>query len=474
MKILMVASEGIPFSKTGGLADVVYSLSKEEVKLGQEVAVVLPLYGVKLHSDYELKFLGTVSVPLGWRQQVARVFTALVEGITYYLIENEYYFGRDGIYGYYDDTERFAFFNIAVRNMISEFSLEFDLIHLHDWQPGMLPVIIREQNKREKLFKNIKFVLTIHNPAFQGMFEPSLVTEFYDLPPSLYENGQLRFRDKASSLKAAIMYVDRITTVSPTHAQELLTREGSKGLDDVMVLRRDIFSGIVNGIDTEEFDPSQDPFIYKAYNVKTKKNKLANKIQLATELGLINPQAPLFGIVTRLTWQKGIDLFLSGARTALSRGANVVALGSGEFGLEQQLEALRREFPDQVAIYIGYHNKLAHQIYAAADFYMMPSLFEPCGIGQLIAMRYGALPIVRRTGGLKDTVTLFDGHNLAEATGYGFDEYDTYWMNLTVNYALENYAQETIHQRLVENAMKYDVSWQKSAKAYLTLFKSIK
>ena len=181
------------FSKTGGLADVVYSLSKEEVKLGQEVAVVLPLYGVKLRSDYELKFLGTVSVPLGWRQQVARVFTASVEGITYYLIENEYYFGRDGIYGYYDDTERFAFFNIAVRNMISEFSLEFDLIHLHDWQPGMLPVIIREQNKREKLFKNIKFVLTIHNPAFQGMFEPSLVTEFYDLPLSLYENGQLRF-----------------------------------------------------------------------------------------------------------------------------------------------------------------------------------------------------------------------------------------------------------------------------------------
>lgn len=474
MKILMVASEGIPFSKTGGLADVVYSLSKEEVKLGHEVAVVLPLYGVKLRSDYELKFIGSVAVPLGWRQQVARIYTADIDGITFYLIENEYYFSRDGIYGYYDDMERFAFFTIAVRNMIAELNLEFDIIHLHDWQPGMLPVIIKEQNRREKLFKNLKFVLTIHNPAFQGMFDPSLVTEFYDLPASLYDNGQLRFREKASTLKAAIMYADKITTVSPTHAQELLTREGSKGLDDIMVLRKESFSGIVNGIDVDEFDPTKDQFIFKNYSVKTIKNKKLNKLELGKVLALKNPEAPLFGIVTRLTWQKGIDLFIAGAKTALARGANVVALGSGEYGLEQQLENLRKAYPDQVAIYIGYHNKLAHTIYAASDFFMMPSLFEPCGIGQLIAMRYGSLPIVRRTGGLKDTVNIYNGQNIDEATGYGFDIYDEYWMNLTVNYALDNYNNPEVHTKLVENAMKHDVSWKKSAKEYIALFKNLK
>src|SRR5574344_1514726 len=186
MKILMVASEALPFSKTGGLADVVYSLSQEEVKLGHEVSVVIPLYGIKLLENTTLKSIGSVPVPLGWRQQVARVFQTEVAGVTYYLIENEYYFGRDGIYGYYDDMERFAFFTIAVRNLIEKFGLSFDLVHLHDWQTGMLPVIIKEQNKRQKLFKNLKFVLTIHNPAFQGMFDPNLVVDFYDLPFSVY------------------------------------------------------------------------------------------------------------------------------------------------------------------------------------------------------------------------------------------------------------------------------------------------
>ncbi|HKM02638.1 MAG TPA: glycogen synthase [Bacilli bacterium] len=474
MKILMVASEGVPFSKTGGLADVIYSLSKEEVALGHEVSIVLPLYGRKLVGEYELKLVATVSVPLGWRQQVARIYTTVVEGITYYLVENEYYFGRDGIYGYYDDMERFAFFTIAVRNMMAELELKFDLIHVHDWQAGMLPVVIKEQNKREKLFNKIKFVLTIHNPAFQGMFDPNLIVDFYNLPMALYESGQVRFRDRASTLKAAIMYCDKITTVSPTHAQELLTREGSKGLDDILVLRANDFSGIVNGIDNIEFDPAHDLHISKTYSVKTLKNKQANKIAIAKDLGLKNPAAPLFGIVTRLTWQKGIDLFIAGAKEALEHGANVIALGSGEYGLEQALERLRSEFPEQMAVYIGYNNKLAHNIYAASDFFMMPSLFEPCGIGQLIAMRYGSLPIVRRTGGLKDTVNIYNGHNLAEATGYGFDEYDEYWMKLTVNFALENYKHEEIHNQLVVNAMKYDVSWKKSAKLYLSLFKTIK
>lgn len=469
-KILMVASEALPFSKTGGLADVVYSLSHEEVKLGHQVAVVLPLYGIKREETSEQKLVGTVAVPVGWRQQVARIYTTVHQGITYYLIENEYYFGREGIYGYFDDVERFAFFTIAIRNMIEKFSLEFDIIHLHDWQPGMLPTLIKEQNRKDKLFKKLKFVFTIHNPAFQGMFDANLVKDFYDLPMSVYDNGNVRFRDRASSLKAAIIYADKITTVSPTHAQELLTPEGSKGLNDVLNLRKDDFSGIVNGIDIEEFNPHTDQFIQKKFTIKTIANKKKNKIALAKEMGLENLEAPLFSIVSRLTWQKGIDLFLAGAREALMHGANVIALGSGEYGLEQALEHLRGEFPAQMAIYIGYHNCLAHKIYAASDFFMMPSLFEPCGIGQLIALRYGTIPIVRRTGGLKDTVTLFNGHNLDVANGYGFDDYDEYWMRLTVNYALEHYHKDEIHQKLVVNAMQSDVSWKKSAKEYIKLY----
>lgn len=473
MKVLMVASEALPFSKTGGLADVIYSLSHEEVKLGHQVSVAVPLYGIRMQDKSELKLLGTVSVPLGWRQQVARIFHTTHQGITYYLIENEYYFGREGLYGYYDDVERFAFFTVAVKNMIEKFELEFDIVHLHDWQPGMLPVIIKEQNKKDEYFKNIKFVLTIHNPAFQGMFDPHLVTDFYNLPASVYEDGSVRFRDRASSLKAAIMYADKITTVSPTHAKELLTSEGSKGLSDVLFLREKDFCGIVNGIDVEEFNPNTDQFIPKKYTSKSFVNKKTNKVALLEELRLKNPEAPLFGIVSRLTWQKGIDLFLAGAREAMNHGANVVALGSGEYGLEQALEHLREEYPNNMAIYIGYNNSLSHKIYAASDFFMMPSLFEPCGIGQLIAMRYGSLPLVRTTGGLKDTVELFTGHNLSTANGYGFDEYDEYWMRLTVNFALEHYGQKDIHEQLVVNAMTTDVSWKKSAQEYIKLYRNI-
>lgn len=472
-KVLMVASEALPFSKTGGLADVVYSLSHQAVKLGADMNVVLPLYGIKLDEKYELKLLGTVPVPLGWRQQVARVYTTTYEGITYYLIENEYYFGREGLYGYYDDIERFAFFTIAIRNMILEFKLEFDVIHVHDWQPGMLPVLVKEQNAKDPLFKHVKFVLTIHNPAFQGMFDANLVKDFFDLPMSIYENGNVRFKERASTLKAAIMYVDKITTVSPTHAKELLSPEGSKGLSDVLLFRKLDFSGIVNGIDTDEFNPYTDQYIVKKYNLRTVAKKKENKLALAKELGLSNPEAPLFAIVSRLTWQKGIDLFLAGAREAMEHGANVVALGSGEYGLEQALEKLRAEFPHQMAIYIGYNNSLSHKIYAASDFFFMPSLFEPCGIGQLIALRYGSLPIVRRTGGLKDTVTIFNGHNLDVANGYGFDEYNEYWMRLTVNYALEHYKKPDIHDKLVANAMSNDVSWKQSAKQYLELYQSM-
>lgn len=472
MKILNVTSEANPFAKTGGLADVVYALSKELTVLGEETSIVMPLYGIMRRSmQYPMKLVASFEVMMSWRKQAAKVYQTFVDGITFYFIDNEYYFGRDGIYGYYDDMERFAFFTIAARDMLKALNYKPDVVHVHDWQPGMLPVLVKEQNREDAFFHDMKFVLTIHNPAFQGLFDPNLLGDFYSLDYTLYQNGQVRFKSQASTLKSAIIYADAITTVSPTHAEELLTREGGKGLEAVIELRRGDFLGILNGIDYGEFDPSHDPYLphhFDKENVREQKQK--NRSALYQKLGIKDEGQPLFAIVTRLTWQKGIDLFLSGARLILENGGSVIALGNGEYTYEQDIEHLRAEYPDKMACYIGFNNQLAHEIYASADFFLMPSLFEPCGIGQMIALRYGTLPIVRLTGGLRDTVVPYNGYNEDVANGFGFENYDFYWMNLTVKYALDQYQDDKLMTKLIANAMQADNNWERSAKQYRELY----
>ncbi|MDY0118420.1 MAG: glycogen synthase [Bacilli bacterium] len=474
MKILMVTSESNPFAKTGGLADVVYALSKEQAVLGHEVSIVLPKYGSLMQTEnLQMRFIASVPVSLGWREQVAKIFKTVLDGITFYFVDNEYYFAREGLYGYYDDMERFAFFTLAVRNMLEVIKLKPDIIHVHDWQPGMLPILIKEQNKDQPFYKKMKFVLTIHNPAFQGMFDPNLIVDFYGLPIRLYDNGLLRFNDRASSLKAAIMTVDKITTVSPTHASELLTPEGSKGLDPIINLRRDDFVGILNGIDYQEFNPLKDPNLPLNFSNRSLNRKEQLKKLLFEELNIDYHGQALYGMVSRLTWQKGINLVLEAAELVLQKGASVVIVGSGEYGYEQEFERLRARYPNTMAIYIGYNNQLAHRVYAASDFFFMPSLFEPCGIGQMIAMRYATLPIVRRTGGLNDTVIGYDGQNEDEATGFVFDEYNRYWMNLTTLFALEIYQDKELLKKLRLNTMRVDNRWEKSAKEYIALYEEV-
>lgn len=474
MKILMVTSESNPFAKTGGLADVVYALSKEQAVLGHEVSIVLPKYGSLMQTEnLQMRFIASVPVSLGWREQIAKIFKTVLDGITFYFVDNEYYFAREGLYGYYDDMERFAFFTLAVRNMLEVIKLKPDIIHVHDWQPGMLPVLIKEQNKDQPFYKKMKFVLTIHNPAFQGMFDPNLIVDFYGLPIRLYDNGLLRFNDRASSLKAAIMTVDKITTVSPTHASELLTPEGSKGLDPIINLRRDDFVGILNGIDYQEFNPLKDPNLPLNFSNRSLNRKEQLKKLLFEELNIDYHGQALYGMVSRLTWQKGINLVLEAAELVLQKGASVVIVGSGEYGYEQEFERLRARYPNTMAIYIGYNNQLAHRVYAASDFFFMPSLFEPCGIGQMIAMRYATLPIVRRTGGLNDTVIGYDGQNEDEATGFVFDEYNRYWMNLTTLFALEIYQDKELLKKLRLNTMRVDNRWEKSAKEYIALYEEV-
>ncbi|MBP5574210.1 MAG: glycogen synthase [Bacilli bacterium] len=473
MKIVMVASETRPFCKTGGLADVVYSLSKELVVQGEEVSIILPYYdaiGRKLPRS-ELKKAASFYTHMSWRQQSVSVYHKVEDGINYYFIENQQYFERGHIYGDFDDGERFAFFTMAVKEFLLTIKLYPDIIHVHDWQAGMLPCIIKMDPNSQKKFNRTKYVFTIHNPAFQGLMPKFTLGDFYNFTDELFDNGSVRFKDQVSTLKAGIVYADKITTVSPTHHLELLTPEGGMGLDGVLRLREWDFSGILNGIDYLEFNPEEDKVIAKQYNASTLvSGKKANKEALCKEFNLRDNKAPMYALVTRITWQKGFDIIFNAVEEMLNRGANILMLGSGEYHYEQKWEDIRRRYPEQVGLYIGYSDPLAHKIYAAADFFIMPSLFEPCGLGQMIAQRYGTLPIVRRTGGLRDSVICFDDNNADTANGFGFDAYSDYEMRRTSHYAFEVYQDKKLLHKLMKNAMLTDNSWQKSTQEYLKLY----
>lgn len=475
MKIVMIASESRPLCKTGGLADVIYSLSKELAVKGEEVFIVLPFYkGIKNNGRHSFKKVCSFVVPMSWRSEKVEVYSTYDSGITFYLIGNARYFDRDYLYGDWDDNERFAFFALASKELLNHISLVPDIIHVHDWHAGMVPCLFKEDEYATKDFSKTKFVFSIHNPAFQGMLPPSALGDYYDLPDSLYHKGQVRFKDQVSTLKAGIVYADKITTVSPNHRKELLTKEGSMGLSDVLKFREYDFIGVLNGIDYEEFDPEHDELIPFPYNAKTVQvEKENNKKALLEHFHLANNVQPLFSLVSRLTWQKGMDILYPAAEAIAQKGANLIFLGSGEYQYEQMLESLRAKYPHNVAIYIGYNDKLAHQIYASSDFFLMPSLFEPCGLGQMIAQRYGTLPIVRRTGGLKDSVIGYDGTNEKTANGFGFDDYSGDAFLNTCLYAYEQWHKPTLKKMLVRNAFKTDNSWSKSAKEYLAIYKNL-
>lgn len=473
MKIAMACSEANPFIKTGGLADVTYSLSKELVNLGDEVVIVLPLYNKVKSLGLTLEYVTNLSVNLSWRKETSNVFKIIRDGITYYFIENRHYFERDQIYGYDDDGERFAFYTQAVAKLLEAINFKPDILHVHDWQPGMLFCYIVENHL--DFYKDTKFVISIHNPAFQGILDRYSLGDLYNLPDYLYQNGNVEFGGKVSTLKAGIVYANKITTVSPNHRFELLTPEGSMGLNRVLRYREYDFTGILNGIDYEEFNPSKDKYLVKEYGLKNYiSGKRENKRYLIKHFGLSNEEAPLYSLVSRITWQKGMNLVFPAVRELANRGANIILLGSGEYDCEQEMEALHREYPDHVAIYIGYNNALAHQIYAGSDFFLMPSLFEPCGLGQMIAQRYGTLPIVRRTGGLRDSVINYDGYNKETSNGFGFDAYNEWDMNSTCLYAHDiYYNHKDVFNQLVKNALKTDNSWLKSVKQYRELYLSL-
>ncbi len=473
MKIAFVASEVNPLAKSGGLADVTFALGKELVKMGDEVIAIMPFYDSVKKKSYAFEEIGELPVHLSWRFYMAKIFVTVIGGMKYYLIDCPRYFARPALYGYDDDAERFAFFTVASRNLFEMIDFAPDIIHIHDWQPGMLPTLIKNQNKNNPYFKKTKFVLTIHNPEFKGFFDRYYLNDFYGLPDSLFDDGTVRFDGMCSSLKAAIIDCEKITTVSPTHREELLQPGLSRGLDGVLRLRENDFCGIVNGIDGDEWDPSIDPLLPHHFSLRKIGQRKEARKALFEAIHLDDNGGPVYGLVSRLTYQKGIDLIPDALRPYLQQGANFVLLGSGEYGLEQAMERLREEFPHRVSLYIGYSDERAHLIYGGSDFFLMPSLFEPCGIGQMLAERYGSLPIARNTGGLHDTIIDYNGSNEDEATGFLFDNFDVGGLAYGIRQSFGVYQDKKLFAKMQKNAMEMDHFWKSSAELYRGVYREI-
>ena len=475
-KVLFVSFESLPFVKTGGLADVVYALPKALDKSEFEVRVVMPMFKVikeKYHDG--MNYLDHIYVHSGFINEEANVYSYFNEGIEYLFIENDTFFNRDGVYGYSDDAARFSFFNVAVLEMMIKMDYYPDICHEHDYHTAILPALCKIRYNAIESIRNIKHILTIHNLAYQGEYDKQVLFDYLGFDYYYYENGDLRFNDYCNFMKIGIVYADFVTTVSKSYAQEIQTPELGHNLDAVLRYRGQDLYGIVNGIDVDSFNPATDPDIYKNYTIRNYLvGKRENKASLQYQLGLRDePDTMMIGMVSRLTFQKGADLVLGAIQDILRHNVQIAILGTGESKYEYSFKMLEEENKGRFVYYCGYNEKLAHSMYAGLDMLMMPSLFEPCGISQLISMRYGTLPFVRETGGLKDTV---EPLNEYENTGTGFSFYNYSVEDLlnVFEYAYSQYYD--YHDRwkmMIRNAMKYDVSFEKSAREYEELYRKV-
>ena len=475
MNVLFVASEGVPFSKTGGLADVIGALPKELQKLGVEPRVVLPKYGdTPAGYDKQMELVHRMSIHVGWRNQYCGVLKLVHEGVVFYFIDNEAHFKRPGTYGFFDDGERFAFFNRAVLEALPFLDFKPDVIHCHDWHAGMIPVLLT-QYRNQAFFSRIKTIFTIHNLQYQGVFSKSILGDLLGLGWEHFNVNGVEYHDQVSFMKGGLNYANALTTVSPTYAKEIQTPFFGADLEGVLSRRQSFLSGIINGIDVEEWNPQTDPHLARNYTWRSSKRKAENKLALQKELGLKEePNIPLLGMVTRLARQKGLDLVAHVLKEILELNLQIVVLGTGEAEFEQMFGHFAGLHPKKVSANIRFENVLAHRIYAASDLFLMPSLFEPCGLGQLIAMRYGSLPVVRETGGLKDTVQPYN-QETDQGNGFSFANYNAHELLFTVQRAVGLYETEKdgAWKRMVGRAMREDFSWGQSAQRYKELYENV-
>ncbi|KGX91557.1 glycogen synthase [Pontibacillus halophilus JSM 076056 = DSM 19796] len=473
MNVLMIGSECTPFIKSGGLADVLGSLPEALNSQGADVRIVLPKYQeMKQEWKDELTLLDTLTVPLGWRQQYAGIEYVEYEGVHVYFIDNEYYFKRSNLYGYEDEGERFVFFNRAVMEMIRVLDWTPDVLHCHDWQAGLIPLFLHTHYKDEPKFTGMKTVFTIHNLKYQGIFPQSVLHDLMDLDERVMTVDGIEFFGNISFMKAALNYSDQITTVSETYANEIQTPYYGENLDEVLRKHSHRLTGIVNGINLQDYNPMKDQslaFPYRSSLIK----KGQNKMWLQEQLGLpVDASIPMIGIVSRLVEQKGFDLIGRIMDELLEDNVQLVILGTGEHYYEQMFQWFQHKHPTKVSANITFDEALSRQIYAASDLFLMPSRFEPCGIGQLLALRYLAVPIVRETGGLVDTVQPYN-EVTGEGNGFCFTNFNAHDMLYTIRRALQIYEDQAQWKDLVKNVLTSQYSWENSAKQYMDLYQSM-
>ena len=472
--ILFVASECVPFIKTGGLADVVGSLPKYFPKEYFDVRVVIPKYaGIKEQFKNQMRYVTNFYMDLNWRQQYVGIFEMEYEGIKFYFIDNEEHFGGSTPYaGMPWDLEKFAYFSKAALSILPTIGFRPDLIHCHDWQTGLIPVHLKDKFHGGEFFRDIKSVMTIHNLKFQGVWDVKTIQHFSELPDYYFTPDKLEAYKDGNMLKGGIVYADAITTVSNTYAEEIKTPFYGEGLDGLMRARSNSLRGILNGIDYDEFNPETDKRIVQNYNAKTfRKEKSKNKKALQAELGLAQDEKKfMIGIVSRLTDQKGLDLVQCVMDEICTEDVQLVVLGTGDERYENMFRHYDWKYNDRVSANIYYSEDMSHKVYAACDAFLMPSLFEPCGLSQLMALRYGTVPIVRETGGLKDTVWPYNEYD-GTGTGFSFANYNAHEMLDCIRYAKYIYYNKKREwNKIVDRGMAADFSWQTSAGKYQELY----
>lgn len=475
MKILYVSAEVEPFAKSGGLGDVLGALPKSVAKLGNDVRVVMPKYVDVIDAKHQqqMEYLGYFYVDVSWRHQYCGVFRLVVDGVTIYFLDNEYYFHGD-MYCF-ADNERFAFFSKAVLDLVNFLGERFDVIHCNDWSSGLVPVLFDAFYRCRPNYKDTKLVYTIHNLRYQGKTSKGEMQDLTGLDDSFFTQDRLMQGSCVNIMKGAIVFSDAVTTVSDSYAQEIKTPYYGEGLHEEILRYAHKTEGILNGVDYDSYNPSKDTLIFSKYTSKTvAEGKLQNKLKLQAQLGLpVDGDTMMIGLISRLVDQKGLYLI----DEIMSRLANarmqLVVLGTGESRYENMFKYYAQQYPDKVSANITFNNKLAHQIYASSDLFLMPSDFEPCGLSQIISLKYGTLPLVRETGGLKDTVKSYNEFT-GDGNGFSFADSNSYDFWYTVCRALNiYYDRKDVWKKIVDNALKCDFSWKKSSQKYIDLYKRL-
>mgnify|MGYP000990303797 CR=1 FL=1 len=474
LKILFISAEVSPYAKVGGLADVAGSLPKALASMGNDVRIAMPRYK-KIAAG--MSYAADFPVQMDYKNETCIVREAAMEfkdkggnkNLPVYFIDNYHYFDRDGIYGHFDDGERFAFFCKAALEMLPRISFQPDIIHCNDWHTGPVCMLLKERYKSDSFYGSMATVYTIHNLEYQGNF-PREIIRLFGVGDEVFTPAKAEFYGTFSFMKAGLVYSDIINTVSKVYAEEIQTPQYGERMEGILKERSSDLFGIVNGISYEDFNPSTDPRIYKNYGIENFTDKKYNKGALQKEMGLPEKDVPLLGLVSRLSGQKGLNLIIDGIDCILDQDVQLVVLGEGDEYYRNEFRSIKKRYPDKVGLYIGFNAELAQRIYAGSDMFLMPSRFEPCGLGQIISLRYGTIPIVRATGGLAETVIDFD-EDREGGNGFSFKEFKASELVKTVQRALKVYNEKPdVWQQLVKRAMLQDFSWERSARKYMDIY----